>query len=129
MKIKRKCKLEFTNKSREDFANLPKELIEDCIEQLNKLENDIELGKRLHNQPGRDLSSCRKLYFAQATYRIVYRELENTKTILEIQVTPEPIAEIVAIGKRECMEVYEEAAFRLSDSAMTEDETSGNSNG
>lgn len=112
----------------EDFANLPKHLIEDCLVQLQKLEDDIELGKKLHNQPGRDLSSCRKLYFAGATYRIVYRELENTRTILEIEVTPEPIAEIVAIGKREGMEVYEKAASRLSDSAMTEDKTSDDSN-
>ena len=87
MRQKRKCNIQFTQKSREDFEKLPTCLIQDCIDQLYKLENDIELGKKLRNQQGRDLSSCRKLYFGQATYRIVYRELDNTKLILEIEAT------------------------------------------
>lgn len=121
MRQKRKCKIEFTQKSKEDFERLPDYLIEDCIEKLQKLEDNIELGKKLRNQQRRDLSSCRKLYFGQATYRIVYRELNDRKLILEISPTPLPIAEIVAIGKREGMEVYIEADTRISESAITED--------
>lgn len=120
MRQKRKCNIQFTQKSREDFEKLPTCLIQDCIDQLYKLENDIELGKKLRNQQGRDLSSCRKLYFGQATYRIVYRELDNTKLILEIEATPLPVAEIVAIGKREGMKVYIDADTRISESAITE---------
>lgn len=122
MKVKRKCIIEFTDASRDDLLNLPKDLMNDCLDTLNKLEDDIELGKVLHNQSGRNLSTCRKLYFANATYRIVYRECENTRTILEIRALEEPIAEIIAIGRREGMEVYEIAASRLDDSAMTNEE-------
>lgn len=120
MRQKRKCNIEFTQKSKEDFERLPDYLIEDCIEQLQKLENDIELGKKLRNQQGRDLSSCRKLYFGQATYRIVYRERNDRRLILEISPIPLPVAEIVAIGEREGMKVYIEADTRISESAITE---------
>ena len=82
---------------------------------VEKLENDINLGKRLHNKNGKDLSSCRKIYFANATYRIVYRKIEDLCTILEIEEVPTPIAEVVAIGKREGQEVYEIAADRLAE--------------
>lgn len=122
MKVKRKCRIEFTDASRNDLLNLPKDLISDCLDTLHKLEDDIELGKILHNQGGRDLSTCRKLYFANATYRIVYRECENARTILEIGALEEPIAEIIAIGRREGMEVYELSSSRLDDSAMTSEE-------
>lgn len=115
MKHKKKCTIVFTDKSKEDFSMLPKDLIHDCLYQLEKLENDINLGKRLHNKNGKDLSSCRKIYFANATYRIVYREIEDLCTILEIEEVPTPIAEVVAIGKREGQEVYEIAADRLAE--------------
>jgi len=117
---KKKCTIVFTDKSKEDFTMLPKELIHDCLYQLEKLENNINLGKKLHNKNGKDLSSCRKIYFANATYRIVYREIEDLCTILEIEKVPTPIAEIVAIGKREGQEVYEIAADRLLDEDDTQ---------
>lgn len=121
MKEKRKCNIQFTEQSKADFEKLPKDLIQDCIKQLEKLEHDIEVGKKLRNQQGRDLSSCRKLYFAEATYRIVYRELnDNTKLVLEIEKTPMPVAEIVAIGEREGMRVYKEASERISENAITQ---------
>lgn len=113
MKHKNKCRIVFTDNSKQDFLMLPKNLISDCLHQLQKLEKDIKLGKRLHNKNGKDLSSCRKIYFANATYRIVYRETEDLCTILEIEEVPTPIAEIVAIGKREGQAVYEIAADRL----------------
>lgn len=122
MKVKRKCIIEFTDASRDDFKNLPKNLRNDCLNTLHKLEDDIELGKILHNQSGRNLATCRKLYFANATYRIVYRECENKRTILEIGVIEKPIAEIIAIGRREGMEVYELSASRLDDSAMASED-------
>lgn len=114
MKKKRKCIILFTDKSKEDFEQLPDEFIDDCLSKLGKLEMDIEFGKKLYNQDGRDLSSCRKIYFANATYRIVYREVEGTCTILEIEEVPKPIAEIVAIGKRDNLAVYETAYDRIS---------------
>lgn len=120
MNKKKKCTIVFTDKSKEDFTMLPKELIHDCLYQLEKLENNINLGKKLHNKNGKDLSSCRKIYFANATYRIVYREIEDLCTILEIEKVPTPIAEIVAIGKREGQEVYEIAADRLLDEDDTQ---------
>ena len=121
MKQKKECIILFTDKSKEDFQQLPIELIDDCLNQLEKLEMDIELGKKLSNQDGRDLSSCRKIYFANATYRIVYREIEGTCTILEIEEVPKPIAEIIAIGKRENLAVYEAAYDRISNDTNKDD--------
>ena len=49
-----------------------------------------------------DLTGYRKLYFARKGYRVVYRIIEARKVI-----------EVVGIGRRARMEIYEEVRRRL----------------
>lgn len=72
------------------------------FKQLKKLETSPELGQLLGNKAGYDLRGCRKMYVDQKRIRIVY-------TIHEKQV----VVEAIAIGKRDDMEVYKNAANRL----------------
>lgn len=105
MKSKRKCEVTITDDAKNDFIQLPKDVIPECLSLLKRLEFDIELGKKLYDKNGKDLSKCRKLYFGQAAFRIVYKELSNDTV---------EIAEIVAMGERENQAVYEIAFDRLN---------------
>ena len=72
------------------------------FKQLKKISVSPELGQLLGNRSGYDLSGCRKMYAYRKRIRIVY-------TILDQQI----VIEIIAIGKRDDMEVYRDAASRL----------------
>ena len=72
------------------------------FKQFKKISSSPELGKLLGNKAGYDLSGCRKMYADKKRIRIVY-------TILDNQI----VIEIIAIGKRDEMEVYKDAAERL----------------
>ena len=72
------------------------------FKQFKKISVSPELGKLLGNKAGYDLTACRKMYADKKRIRIVY-------TILNDQV----LIEIIAIGKRDEMEVYKDAASRL----------------
>ncbi len=72
------------------------------FKQFKKISSSPELGKLLGNKAGYDLSGCRKMYADKKRIRIVY-------TILENQI----VIEVIAIGKRDELEVYKNAAERL----------------
>lgn len=72
------------------------------FKQFKKIASSPELGKLFGNRAGYDLSGCRKMYTDKKRIRIVY-------TILDDQI----VIEVVAIGKRDEMEVYKNAAERL----------------
>ncbi len=72
------------------------------FKQFKKIASSPELGKLLGNRAGYDLSGCRKMYADKKRIRIVY-------TILDEQI----VIEVIAIGKRDEMEVYKNAAERL----------------
>jgi len=82
-----------------DLSNRERVLV---FKQFKKIASSPELGKLLGNKAGYDLSGCRKMYADKKRIRIVY-------TILDEQI----IIEVVAIGKRDEMEVYKNAAERL----------------
>lgn len=86
----------------EDFRQLDGSLKEPVAKQLRKLESAPRLGEHLGNRAGIDLTGYYKLYAAKKSIRIVYRILDQ-----EIQV------EVVTIGKREDLAVYQEALKRL----------------
>ncbi len=69
--------------------------------QFKKIQISLQLGQMLGNQNGYDLSGYRKMYVDKKKIRIVY-------TILEQQIT----VEVIAVGKREDMEVYKHAHER-----------------
>lgn len=70
---------------------------------LKKILNGPELGQDLGNKNNLDLTGLKKMYFDQKRYRVVYEVIEE-----------EVIIYIVAIGKRDKMEVYEKAGERYS---------------
>ena len=70
--------------------------------QLKKISKSPELGKLLGNKNGYNLSGCRKMYADNKQIRIVYKILEKKISI-----------EVIALGKRNEMEVYKKASKRL----------------
>jgi mRNA interferase RelE/StbE len=86
----------------EDFRRLDGSLKEPVAKQLRKLETAPRLGEHLGNRAGLDLTGYYKLYAAKKSIRIVYRIIDQ-----------EILVEVVAIGKREDLVVYQEPLKRL----------------
>jgi len=72
------------------------------LKQFKKLKTSPELGKPLGNKGGYNLTGYRKMYVDKKRVRIVYTIVEEIITV-----------EVVAIGKRDDMEVYEKAYSRI----------------
>ncbi len=70
--------------------------------QFKKLEKSPELGISLGKKLGYDLTGYKKMYADKKQLRIVYKIIED---IIEV--------EIIAIGKRDDMEVYKKASDRI----------------
>ena len=85
-----------------EFCKLDGSIKKLVKKQLDKLKKSPLLGEELGNKNGYDLSGYRKMYACKKQIRIVYSVIEN---IL--------IVKIIAIGKREDMEVYATAAERV----------------
>ena len=71
------------------------------LKQFKKLQTSPELGTLLGNKSGYDLSGCRKMYVDKKKVRIVYTIMEEIITV-----------EVIAVGKRDDMAVYEKASER-----------------
>ena len=69
--------------------------------QFKKLEKSPQLGILLGNKSGYDLTGCRKMYADKKKLRIVYRIVDD---VIEV--------EVIAIGKRNDMDVYAKASER-----------------
>lgn len=84
-----------------DLKELSKVQIALVFKQFKKLQTSPELGRPLGNKSGYDLSGCRKMYVDRKRIRIVYTIQETVITV-----------EVIAVGKREDMAVYQKAAQR-----------------
>ena len=71
---------------------------------LKKILKSPELGLDLGNKNNLNLSGLKKMYFDHKRYRIVYQILEE-----------EIVIHLIAIGKRDKMEVYEKASKRIEE--------------
>ena len=69
---------------------------------LKKILKSPELGIDLGNKNNLNLAGLKKIYFDHKRYRVVYQILEE-----------EVIIHLIAIGKRDKMEVYEKAGERV----------------
>lgn len=69
--------------------------------QFKKLQTSPELGQLLGNKAGYDLSGLRKMYVDKKKVCIVYRIIDE-----------EIVVEVVAVGKRDDMDVYRKAGER-----------------
>jgi mRNA interferase RelE/StbE len=89
-------------KVEDDLKSFDNSLKIQVFKKLKQIQELSEIGLPLGNKNGMDLSGFRKVYLAKKRVRIVY-EIENN--ILSIYV--------IAIGKRDDMEVYKKANDRL----------------
>jgi mRNA interferase RelE/StbE len=71
--------------------------------QFKKLQTSPELGQIFGNKNGYNLTGCRKMYVDKKKVRIVYSILEELI-----------IVEVIAVGKRDDMAVYEKANNRVN---------------
>ena len=72
------------------------------FKQFKKIEKSPQLGQLLGNKAGYDLSGCRKIYVDKKKIRIVYQIIDD-----------KIIVEVIAVGKRDDMDVYLKASERL----------------
>lgn len=117
MKKIRKPKIEvkLIGEAIKDLESLPQPLREECIKLLKKLSYNVNLGIKLENKNGRDLSDCYKLYFNNAKHRIVYRKNNNSITIEGVY------AEVIGIGERDSETIYKIIAERLGRENLKDD--------
>ena len=85
----------------EDLKELDHSLRLLVFKKLKKLQNSPELGVLLGNKNNLDLSGLYKIYVAKKKVRIVYEIVDR-----------ELIIYVIAIGKRDEMEVYRKASKR-----------------
>ena len=85
----------------QEFCKLDGSIKKLVKKQLDKLKKSPLLGEELGNKNGYDLTGYRKMYACKKQIRIVYSVVENILLV-----------NIIAIGKREDMEVYSTAAER-----------------
>lgn len=95
-------KIEYFPEVLNDFEELDNRVRLLVFKQLKKLSVSPELGELLGNKAGFDLSGCRKMYVDNKRVRIVYRIVED-----------KIVVEVIAIGDRDEMGVYDDAAQRL----------------
>jgi len=99
--------IRFYPEAKAEFLALDKGVRLIVAKQMVKLESAPKLGELLGNKSGIDLSGLRKLYSAKKQIRIVY-EIIDSKVVVHI----------VAISKREDMQVCKDALSRLSDEPL-----------
>ncbi len=87
-----------------DISELSKTQLELVFKQLKILSISPELGKPLGNKNGYNLSGYRKMYVDKKKIRIVYKIVEE-----------KIIVEVVAVGKRDEMEVYRKTFERINE--------------
>lgn len=88
----------------DDFEKLSDEVLEEVLLYFQKYKKDpFKYSSKLHNLGKLNLEGYRKIYVANATYRIVIKIENNVAKIVEV----------VTVGKRQNKEVYEEAFSRI----------------
>jgi mRNA interferase RelE/StbE len=93
-------KIEIIPEAREDFDRLDGSVKKIVLKQLIKLEQNPEYGNPLGNKAGINLEGYFKLYADKKRIRIIYEVMDH-------------IIKIIAIDKREDMEVYRQALKRI----------------
>ncbi len=94
--------IKFHPEALKEFCSLDGSIKKLVKKQIDKLKISPFLGEELGNKNGYDLTGYRKMYVCKKQVRIVYSIVENVLLV-----------NIIAIGKREDMEVYAGAAERV----------------
>lgn len=93
-------KIELISEARKDFERLDGSVKKIVLKQLIKLEQNPEYGNPLGNKAGINLEGYFKLYADKKRIRIIYEVIDH-------------VIKIIAIDKREDMEVYRQAFKRI----------------
>jgi len=108
-----KCSIKFKPGAYNDIEKLPINIQGECFEMLDRLENNLHLGRPLENKYGIDLNGYYKIYFNNAKYRIIYSKTENVVEVKGISPSIN-IANIVGIGPRKNFAIYKTVGNRIS---------------
>jgi len=84
-----------------DLKELNNSVRLEVFKKLKKIQQTPEIGKPLGNKNNMNLSGLFKVYVVKKQVRIVYEIIENILVV-----------KVIAIGKRESMEVYKQADER-----------------
>jgi mRNA interferase RelE/StbE len=93
-------KVELITEAQDDFNRLDGSVKKRVLKQLLKLEQNPKYGDALGNKAGINLEGYFKLYADKKRIRLIYEEIDH-------------IIKIIAIDKREDMEVYRMALKRI----------------
>ena len=93
-------KVELVPEAQKDFNSLDGSVRKSVLKQLLKIEQNPKCGDPLGNKAGINLEGYFKLYADKKRIRIIYEEVEH-------------IIKVIAIDKREDMEVYRIALKRI----------------
>ena len=93
-------KVELVPEAQADFKRLDGSVKKKVLKQLIKLEKNPDYGNPLGNKAGINLEGYFKLYADDKRIRIIYEKIDN-------------IIKVIAIDKREDMEVYRIALKRI----------------
>jgi len=93
-------KVELVPEAQADFKKLDGSVKKRVLKQLVKLERNSKYGDPLGNKAGINLEGYFKLYADKRRIRIIYEEIDD-------------IIKVIAIDKREDMEVYRIALKRI----------------
>ena len=93
-------KVELVPEAHADFKRLDGSVKKKVLKQLIKLEKNPDYGNPLGNKAGINLEGYFKLYADDKRIRIIYEKINN-------------IIKVIAIDKREDMEVYRIALKRI----------------
>lgn len=84
-----------------DLKKLNNSIRLEVFKKLKKIQQTPEIGKALGNKNNMNLTGLFKVYVAKKQVRIVYEILDNILVV-----------KVIAIGKRESMEVYKHSDER-----------------
>lgn len=85
-----------------DFKDLGHNTTILVLKKINKLAENPKIGNELGNKANNKLAGFRKVYVDNKRVRIVYKIIDNKIEIF-----------IIAVGKRDDMEVYKKASQRV----------------
>jgi len=89
----------------QDFKELGHTTTILVLKKIEKIAQNPQMGKDLGNRANMNLSGFKKVYVDNKRVRIVYKIIENKIEIF-----------VIAIGKRDDMEVYQKASSRNENS-------------
>ncbi len=95
-------KIVLKEEANNDLISLPHSQKILIYKQLKKLSVSPQLGISLGKKSGYDLTGCRKMYADKKQLRIVYKIIDE-----------EIIVEVIAIGKRDDMQVYKKINLEI----------------